>query len=260
MHKGIKYLTQSVERALNILEMLAGKKGGMGVTELSRSLNLRKPTVHRLLSTLRSKNFVQQDPRTEKYMLGWKILQMKSTIPEYADLKMAATPFMEKLVKESGQTCNLAVLDKNNAEIIYIKSIESDKLIRAGAANAGRRSPVYYTALGKILVAFLPDEEQKEVIGRIKFIRLSPYTITSAQKFRKEMEKIRKFQFALDDREGDEESRCIAGPVRNSTGEVIAAISISGSTQSITDERIPGLSKMVRKTAEKISCKLGYKN
>lgn len=258
MTEGTKYLTQSVERALDILGILAENKEGMGVTELAKGLSLGKSTVHRLLSTLKFKNFVQQDSSTEKYAVGWKILQMKSALSRYVHLEMEAVPFLEELVRKCNETAHLAILDKNTSEVVYIKSIEADKMIRARAAIPGERLSAHSTALGKTLLAFLPSQEFRKIMRNRKLERFTRYTIVSFKKLEKELNKIRNQQFAIDDRERDEESRCIAAPVRDSSGEVIAAISISGSVQSIANRKIPNLAGIVKKTAEKISRKLGY--
>ncbi len=246
---------QSVERCLDILECLADVENGLGILDLSHRVSLHPSTVHRILSTLVARGYVRQDRRNSSYSLGARTLTLAQSFGDQHDLRRDAHPFLECLMQETGETANLIIL--NDDEAVYLDQAASPHLVRM-FARIGHRVPLHSTGCGKVLLAFLDPSDRSRILRDKNLARITRYTITSAAKLLRELAEIRRRGYALDDRENDEDVRCIAGPVRDHTGAVIAALSISGPSSRITKERVPELSRVVVKISSQISAALGY--
>lgn len=250
---------QSVERALSILEVLSEEEGPMSISDLADRVGLKVSTVHRLLNTLILKGFVKQDEETSKYRLTLKLLRMGRTALGYYDLRTTAKPYLHELVERCNETANLAVLD--GGDVVYIDQLESKNLIIVKMfAKIGSRGPAHCTATGKVLLASLEDEELDKILNKMPLERFTSKTITDPALLRKELARVRKNGYALDLGERDEGVRCVAAPVRNYEGKVIAAISVSGPSIRITDYYLYNeLISIVCEVAKKLSEKMGYK-
>lgn len=250
---------QSVERALSILEVLSEEEGPMSISDLADRVGLKVSTVHRLLNTLVLKGFVKQDEETSKYRLTLKLLRMGRTALGYYDLRTTAKPYLHELVERCNETANLAVL--NGGDVVYIDQLESKNLIIVKMfAKIGSRGPAHCTATGKVLLASLEDEELDKILNKMPLERFTSKTITDPALLRKELARVRKNGYALDLGERDEGVRCVAAPVRNYEGKVIAAISVSGPSLRITDYYLYNeLISIVCEVAKKLSEKMGYK-
>ncbi len=246
---------QSVERCLDILECLADAENGIGILELSHRVSLHPSTVHRLLSTLLTRGYVRQDRRNGCYALGARTLALAQSFYAQHDLRRDAHPFLERLMQETGETANLIILDDDQA--VYIDQAASPHLVRM-FASIGRRVPLHSTGCGKILLAFLEPSERSRILRARGLAPITRYTLTSREELDRELAEIRRRGYAVDDRENDEDVRCIAGPVRDHAGAVVAALSISGPCNRITKERIPELSRHVVSISAQISTVLGF--
>lgn len=247
---------QAVDRAFLILEELAKEKNGCGVTQLSNLTGLHKSTVHRLLTTLMINDYVSKDTERDKYSLGMKILFLASSILDRIDVRTVARPYIEALSKATKEVVHLAILD--NGEAVYIDKVENpDKSIRM-YSQIGKRVPLHCTAVGKILLAWLSEEEAESILKLKGMKPCTKNTITNIDIMLEHLKQIRKMGYALDEIEHEEEIRCIAAPIFNIKGKVAAAISISGPILHITKKRIPELEKQITKTAETISYQLGH--
>lgn len=249
-------LVRSVERSLTIIEALAEERGRpKGITEIAQKLKLGKSTVHRLLGTLQEKGYVEQDPESEKYKLGLKLVELGNIVLHNLELRSQAAPCLKRLMERSGQTVHLAILDQG--DIVYIDKVESMGSIKM-ASYIGLRGYVHSTALGKAIAAFLPEEQVKHILETKGMPRLTPNTITSFSEFKAHLERVRQQGYAVDDIENEEAIRCIAAPVFNYSGTVVAAVSISGTVLQVTIDRVAELAQMVVECAEEISTRLGY--
>ncbi len=255
--KDAKYV-QSLERALTIIEVMAKEKTPITVSELSVRVDLKISTVHRLLSTLTHRGYVEQDP-DNKYRLGLKLLEMGNASLYYSDVRAVARPYMEELVNRCNETVNLAVLDEN--EIVYIDNVESKNLIIVRMfAQVGNRGSVHCTATGKAILSSLPEERIDRILANTDFKKHTNETITDIKQFKKELERVQKEGYALDWGEREEHVRCIAAPVLNHEGNATASISISGPSTRITTVLLKNeLADLVKEYALKISLRLGYK-
>jgi DNA-binding IclR family transcriptional regulator len=257
MKSGSENLVQSVERAMAILEELAKDKNGCGVTALSNALGLHKSTTHRLLVTLMNKGYVEKDIETDNYRLGIKILTLAGAVFERMDVRTIAKPYIQELSKRTNETVHLAILDHDEA--FYIDKVESPRLngIRLHS-QIGKRIPLHSTAVGKVL---LSDLEKEKVVNLLKvkgMPKLTLNTIDNIEDYLLELEKVKSQGFAYDEIENEEGIRCVAAPIFDRKGKVVAAISISGAIIYATIERMPELTKEVVETAKEISRQLGY--
>ncbi len=246
---------QSVERAFDILETLAAEQGELGILDLSERVRLHPSTVHRLLTTLLQSGYVRQNDRTGRYSLGARLLQLGRVIHNHSTLRAEARPFLERLMQASGETTNLSILDRDEA--VYIDQVESPRLVRM-FAQIGRRVPWHSTGCGKVLLAYLEPAERNRILRKKSLPAYTRNTITKPRELERVLAEIRRCGYAVDDEETEEGVRCVAGPVRDHTGKVIAAISLSGPVTRMTKEKIPRLGKLVAEACAELSAILGY--
>src|SRR5690625_5050298 len=169
---------QAVDRALTIIELLKNNTHGLGVTELANRLDVAKSTVHRLLTSLRNKGYVQQNAVTEKYELGLKLLELGNIVSESLNVQKVANLYLNQLAKETGETVHLVILDGN--EVVYIDKIESSATIIM-KSNVGKRAPAYCTGVGKAILSLLPTENVLKIINSSKLYQYTRNTITNKE-------------------------------------------------------------------------------
>lgn len=248
-------VVQSVDRALTILELLAGYTEGLGITDISIKSDLHKSTVHRLLVTLIYKGFVIKDDETNKYNISLKLYELGAMRIESTDILNASKTHIKELMKAVNETVHLVIRDNN--DIIYIDKVEANNTIRM-TSTVGKRSPLYCTSVGKAILAFMPIEEVEEIWRNINIKSLTKKTIVDFDKFKNELEKIRKVGYAEDDEENEIGVRCIGAPVFNRSGSVEGAISISGPSIRVKKDSVESIAKEVIKYSKLISKELGY--
>jgi DNA-binding IclR family transcriptional regulator len=246
---------QSVDRALSILEIFTREQPECGVSDIARTLSLNKSTAFGLLSTLERRGYVEQNPENGKYRLGLKALEVGSLKIASFDVAGIAHPILKSLVAQLGETVHLAIYDRG--EVIYIDKVESDNTLRI-ASFIGKRNPAYCTGVGKCLLAFQPKSEIDRVLGQGLVPRTSK-TIVNPREFLDELSKIRETDHARDDEEFTLGLVCASAPVRDSSGQVIAAISVSAPTIRTPPERQEEFSRILEEAARTISQTLGYR-
>ena len=249
------YPIKVLDKALSVLESLLQKRSAMNMTELSKKLGFYPSTIHRILDTLKYWGYVEQDPHTQKYQLGLKALELGMAKLHQMDMIREATPYLKELVKQCNETVHLGVLEER--EVLYLAKEESSQTIRM-ISYVGKRAPLHCTALGKVLLAYLPEEEIKKILDKIVLTRLTENTITDKMDLEKELDKVKEQGFALDNEETQKDVRCVAAPIRNYQGEVIAALSISIPIFRLYKNRQNDLKKALIETSKKISKRLGY--
>ncbi len=251
-----KATVQSIDRALSIVEALAGEKDGLGVTEISMRVGLHKSTVHRLLSALGERGYVEQRSGGA-YRLGMKIVELSSLYLNQVELKTEAQPYLRRLLQLTKQPVHLAMLE--GLEIIYIDKIETIHSIRM-YSQIGRRSPALCTASGKALLSGLPDAELCEKIRGTKLPTYTSRSITDPEALIKEIRLIRQRGWSRDDQEHEPGIRCIAAPIYDYRGNIVAAVSTSGLKQIITPARDEEIAGFVMDAAHSISQRMGYRD
>jgi len=252
-----KKIIQSIDRALQVLELFSLEKPEWGVTEISKALNIYKSNVHNILSTLIEKDFVKKDPKTNKYTLGIKFFELGSVVIKNLNLRKIAHPYLEELSKEFNETVHLGVLVEG--EVLSIEQEESSQSL-CPRIFIGKRAPLHCTGVGKAIMAYLPKDKFDSTIKEKGLIRYTENTITNIEELEKELEKIRKQGYAVDNMEHEEGVRCVAGPIRDYTGKVIASMSISGPAFRIDENNIPNIAKKVKECCDYISEEMGYSN
>ncbi len=251
-------IVQSIERAFSILEQLSGHPQGMQITKLAEETGLSKSTVHRLLSTLIELKYVKQDTDTERYSIGYRALYLSRNLLNTSSLISNTKPFLQKLVDKINETIHLCV--EENEEIVYIDKIESNQTIRM-SSRIGSRAPMYCTGVGKIILSGKTEEEFFDIVNRINFIKKTPNTILNSSDLFEEIKQIRRQGYALDDIENEEGIRCIAVPIYDFSGKIVASFSVSGPSSRITHEKIQhGLAEQLISTSKDISFQLGFRS
>jgi len=248
-------MIQLVERLLDLIEVLADEKE-ISLTELAKRLNLSKGTTYRLLQSLKVRGYVSQNATTRKYGLKVKIASIGHKVLENLDLRVEARPMLEELLEETRETIHLATME--NGEVIFNDSLPSLYTLRVNHRFPGERGPAHCTAVGKVLLAYSTSQKINETIKEKGLPKLTSNTITSASNLKKHLDMVRKQGFAIDDEESEEGCRCIASAIRDYEGKVIAALSITGPSTRITPKRFNQLSQVVKRTADKVSARLGF--
>ncbi|WP_324715865.1 IclR family transcriptional regulator [Carboxydochorda subterranea] len=242
-----------MERAFQLLDALA--RSDAGVSELARTTGLHKATVHRLLRTLRELGLVEVGPDGTRYRLGLRLLELGGRVLARLDLRDVARPYLMELRDRTRLTVHMAIL--NGTEVVYIEKLDSPANLRM-ASFVGTRNPAYCTALGKAILAALPEGELESVLAMTRLLPRTPNTITSRGALREELAAARARGYAIDNVENEEGIRCVGAPVYGHTGRVVASISVSGPIFSVTMEGIDELGQLVGDTAQQISRALGY--
>ena len=250
------YPIKVINKTFSILEILLQHGSAMNMTEISEKLGLYPSTIHRILDALKYWGYVEQDPNTQKYQLGLKLLELGMSRYHQMDLVKEATPYLKELVNQCNETVHLGVLEEG--EVLYLAKEESSQTIRM-ISYVGKRAPLHCTALGKVLLAHLSAEEREKILGEKVLPRLTENTITDKGELKKELSKVKKQGFALDREENEKDVYCIAVPIRNYQGKVIAAISISSPIFRINKDVQNNLKEALLKISKKISKRLGCK-
>ncbi len=250
-----KYIVPSLARAFEILDMLAMSSVGLTKMEIAQSLSIPYSTAFNLLNTMDRHGYVRKEESTGKYYLGLKLLSMCSIQIKDVSLRDTASPVLEELVRETGLTAHLAILDRGEA--IYIDKKEPDGFLKINSW-IGKRNFVHTSAVGKVLVACRSAEEIR-AIWEQGLPKRTGQTITAWRKFKGELKATLQRGYALDLEEDEVGGRCIAAPVYDAAGGLTAAVGLSGIVSQIPDERIPKLAELLCARAGEISRRLGYR-
>lgn len=248
--------SNAVERALSILEMTAESRNGLSNSDLSRRLKIPKSSASYILRVLEKRDYLQRDSGG-KYRLGLKLLSLTSGALQHLDVREIAKPILEEFLSKSHlPEAHLAVLD--NGRAVYVEKVESESSFIKMDIWVGHRLPVHTTAIGKSLVANLPEAQ---ILGILKLRGMEKKTrksIVSPAKFLREIEKVRQSGFALDDEENADGVRCLAAPIFDASGNTVAALGTSTVIMQIDDEHLPKFVKLIKNAAGEVSRRFGY--
>jgi DNA-binding IclR family transcriptional regulator len=250
------YIIQSVAHALDVLEEFRGDMDELGVTELSKKLKLHKNNVFRILATLQSRNYIEQNRSNDNYRLGIKCLELGQTFIRQRGLLKQAKPILQELAGTTGETSYISILRGN--EVVYLDAVETSSTVRV-ISRVGLHMPVHATAAGKALVAFESDEELlKRFSGEIP--RFTKDTKTRSEDLMKDFATVRELGYATDLEEFEDGLRCIGAPVRDYTRKVVGAISVSGPAHRLPDGKIAQqFGPDVARAARALSARLGFR-
>lgn len=245
---------RAVERTLDILLAFLRAGHELGITELSRTLTLPKATVHRLVSTLAGRGFLVRDPLTAHYWIGLNLFRLGNLFLSQTQVRQAALPVIRDLAAATGETVNLnVVIDRRR---VCIEKAESIHDIRH-FVELGRPSPLYAGASGKVLLAFQDGGEIQAVIAE-GLHALAPRTITDNERLLRSLAEIRRRGYAVSTDERVAGASAVSAPVRDSTGGVVASLTISGPSYRFTPDRAKHYADLVLEGASRISAALGH--
>ncbi len=251
------YHVQVLERVFRILDELAEGSTELPGAEIADRVNLHRSTTHRLLAVLEKNRFVERNPENTRYRLGWRLFELGIIAASRLDVYEHAKPQLRRLVDETGETAHIGVL--RQGEIISLLNVEGKRSVRT-PATVGRRTPPHCTSQGKAILAFATPQQIEAAIDWHRFTRYTENTITDVSRFRTELAMVRRRGYAVDNEEFEPGLRCIGAPVRDHTGEVIAALSIAGPSFRIGGQQIAALSRLVMAAAGRLSASMGYRD
>jgi DNA-binding IclR family transcriptional regulator len=249
-----KVMLESADRVLRVLELFSSGDRNLNLSEIAARMSLPKSSVHRLLATLLAHEFIERDASTRRYRLGIKVFEVGSLVIHERGLHSAAHPIVEELAVNTGETCHLAVLSGTDA--VYVYKIDGPSTIIM-SSRVGGRAPSYSTSIGKVLVAWAGEEIFQQVV-KGGFHAYTRNTIRKASLLAAELEVVRREGYALDREELQPGLCCIAAPVRDHSGSVVAALGLAGPSNRLTESRLQELAIPVTRAAEAISRNLGY--
>jgi len=241
-----------LHKALDILETIKTAPAGIRLADLSKTVELPKPTVYRILGTLESRGYL--DRREDgTYRLTQKLFYLNRDMSLERQLNSVAQPVIEKLVESCKETVNLGLRD--GGEVVVINTLESPQAVRM-TSKIGHRRFLHTTGLGKILLAGLPDKEVERLIKIKGLPRLTPHSICSKTALMSEIRLVRARGYALDNQENELEGRCIAAAIHGPNDSTLAALSISGPVFRINLDRALSFLNDLQVACEKIGDKL----
>lgn len=244
----------SVLKVFSILQALAEQKE-IGVTELSQRLMMSKATTYRFLQTMKTLGFVSQEGEADKYSLTLRLFELGAKALEYVDLVEIADRYMQKISQQTNEALHLGALDEN--AIIYIHKIDSGYNLSM-YSRVGRRNPLYSTAIGKVLLADQTEEYVRNALEGVDFVRRTERTLANVDQLVAELNLVREQHFAEDNEEQEAGLRCIAVPVYDRLGNVIAAISISMPVVRFDTKRLDYYVGLLHDAARGVSQELGF--
>ena len=247
--------SNAVERALSIFELIAESQNGLSNSDLSRRLNIPKSSASYILRVLEKRHYLQRDERG-KYRLGLKLVSLTRDALTHLDIREIAKPILEQFLQKSRLAeAHLAVLD--NGRAVYVEKVESQSFVKMDIW-VGHRLPIHTTAIGKALVAYLPESETLQILSLRGMEKKTRKSINNPQKYLRELEKVRNYGFAIDDEENAEGVRCVASPIFDANGKVTAALGTSTIIMQLNETQLPKVVEMIKEAAAKVSQRLGY--
>ncbi len=248
---------QSVEKVLDIIEIMAKHGEPIRLNDLSEKLGMAAATVYRFLNTLLNKEYVRKDEESSKYYLTLKLKYMTDLIHEQFNISKIVYPYLKSLAGKTGETSSLVIMENNMA--VYLDKCEgSDKMVKS-FQRIGYRAPLYCTGVGKVFLSELPNHEVERILdeeGPLE--KLTENTITDINELKKELERIGEQGYSYDNEECEIGARCIAAPIRDFSCKVVAAISVSGPSIRMTEDTLESIKKELLGASFEISKILGF--
>jgi DNA-binding IclR family transcriptional regulator len=245
---------QSVERAIDILNAIANKRCALGLPELSKTLNLPKTTIHTLVKTLREKGFLQQDPGTKKYGLGFALFELGAIQMAELEIQRVASPMLDQLANNLVLECRLGIWHQRSVIVTqYAHPLGRNRPHR----QVGPRIPAYCTALGKAILAHLPEQELDDYFNSVELISYTTTTITVKEKLREELLTIQKQGYAIANGELIPYRSSLGAPIFGPEERIEGAISLSLGPQQSSWHNLDVLASQLLRTAHDLSLALG---
>ncbi|MCG1024886.1 IclR family transcriptional regulator [Dehalobacter sp.] len=246
---------QTVERALDILEVLASSIEPFGVTEIGSRIGLHKSTVHRILQTLCYRGYVEKEKDRERYRLGIKIVELGNAFFNQLEVRKIAERYLESLARTFDEVVHLVLFD--NGEVVFIDHKESSQLIGMHS-KVGSRGYMHSTAVGKAILSTLPEEDVRLILQKKGMPYFTQQTITDPEKLIEQLREIRKTGIAVASEENEVGIINIGTPIYDYSGRTIGAISISGPINRLKEKGIEKVGQEIKRVGQDISFRLGY--
>ncbi|RCW77211.1 IclR family transcriptional regulator [Saliterribacillus persicus] len=248
-------IIQSVERALSIIDLFDEQHPELKITDISNRLNLNKSTTHSLLKTLKEHNYIKQNHDSGKYSLGLKVLERGQFVLNSMDIRQISKEYLGQLSEKTGQTTHLVIMEGMYG--VYIDKVEGASAIVY--SRIGKRVPIHCSAVGKSLMAFKSLNEIDDLLTDYNFFKQTSKTITTKQKYLRELQKVKDTGYSVDDEENEPGIYCIAVPIFDYSNQAVAAISISTTKQTINQAMKKLIIQELKQTCDQISNQLGSK-
>lgn len=246
---------QSIDRAVAILECFTENKRELKLSDIAQTLDLKKSTVHGLLNTMKYHGFIEQDEITQKYRLGTRFIVYGDLVVNSLDVINISYPIIERVCEKIEETVHIAMLDKS--DVIFIEKKECNRSVKT-STKIGARIPAYSTADGKIILCYLEKDKLKELLPR-NLKKLTPNTITDRNQLMEMLLETKNNGYAVDYEETIQGLICIAAPIFDYTGDVKYSLSATCPTVRMNENKIREYIEVIKKAANEISCRIGYK-
>ena len=228
----------SIDVALNLLELFSSEKRELGITEMARLLGKKASTIHRTVTVLKNRGYIEQSSQRGKYRLGLRVFELGCVYQNQSDVMRDASTTLERIAKATDETVNLAVLDQSKREVSYIAKIDSSHVLKTDI-QIGTKLYAHCTALGKVLLASLDDATLDRLFpANAKLQGYTAKSLTSVADLKREIALVRERGYAIDDEEFRSDVVCIAMPYKDLVGKVSGAISVTGPALRMTEGRI----------------------
>ena len=247
---------QSTEKALSILELLAGQPAPMRLMDIAKALQLNTSTTARFLSSLTACGYVAQDPETQRYYMTYKICRIANQVSANTSLQSITHPYLVSLSEAFGEAICVSV--EQDMFMVYIDVFNTQSQTLLSVQRVGNTTPMHCTGNGKLLMSDYSPEQLTRYIEHRGLTRYTENTITERGALEAELKAIRQRGYALDNQEREVGVRCLAYPIRDYTGMIIAGISVTGPAMRLTDEAIASYQAPLSEVAHQISVDLGY--
>ena len=246
---------RALSKAIRIIETLAFMDRDVDLASLSRKIDMPKSTLLRLLNTMKNHNLVRQDPATKRFSLGLGLVALGKAAERNFDLAREIHSYLVELAEKTGETASLMTLEGDHA--VYIDQVVSNSLIR-GQPKIGLNIDLHCSSGGKVLLSAFSDSELHTLFEGRKLRKYTEKTITSLDRLVKEIQRVREAGYATDDEEVEAGGRCVAAPLRDGQGKIVAAVSITGPTMRIRQKDFARLAGVVKQEVLEASRSLGY--
>lgn len=247
---------QSSEKLLNILEMLSEQEEPVRLQDIARLVEMNTSTALRFITTLQKKGYVAQDFDTGRYFLTYKICAVASNVSSRKGLRDISVPFLRSVSHIFNESANIA--EEHDMSVVYIEAVAGPKTMLMTTQRIGNIAPTHCTGVGKLLLLNYTEPQIDHLIATKGMTRFTDHTLTTKEELMAELEQVRRQDYAFDNEECESGARCIAAPVRDFTGKVIAGLSVSGPATRMTDEHIYDKLPFLLDAAQQVSFRLGY--
>lgn len=244
---------RSLDRAMHVLSVVSSS-AGMTLSQIAETSEETAPTVYRILSTLKLHAIVSFDESTQTWHVGPGAFRIGSAFLRRTQLLEQGRPVMERIMQKTGETANLAIIDKS--EVVFVSQVETHEPIRA-FFRPGTRGPVHASGIGKAILAYLSPAQRQEILGRSPLDRFTVKTLTEQVDLNTHLDACQKNGWSIDDEERTLGMRCIAAPIFNHDGQPIAGVSVSGPTVRMLAEDDEKIGQLIREAADEITRAIG---